>query len=505
MLRVRSANVWHIRKPRIVNSISSSLRPFHQPTVGQPEPAADVVFWTPETKENWLIEEYITFHEIAYKSWIGITAWSLFWWLIWCNFIMYFSLIMVSAERESTKLNLPIHLGIAQTGSVAEIYQQVIKAREYLEEVCYRRILDSRKYLVDIQQYFKGYAFAVVLSCLTYNFYMGQQVGLKEQQNLILSAKRLLRRRGFAWHALALGYAYVLHGTVEAYYDTYILTPQLRGLSLQGENKRDLFSAYGGKGLALNRIMKEGDADEIHYDIQSNELLCALAKQVAMHRTVRPVRTSIVPVQSALFTSNWGFKYRSGKLNDHIPERCWFREPHIAVAYQTALRTQGEQEKKDEAKRQRQQERKAKQVKREASTGTKKPEQKKEAGYNDYQNDKDAQAAQQARQKFQVGKCFGGSNKEDRFLKAARLEINKAVVARLGVVDLLVGVNTVTEKVKSADSYLDSMLTSLEYLSLIGKFTENRRHIEIVKCQAKQNHEQYCLCNYYPYYAGYFA
>merc|ERR1712173_92506 len=225
-----------------------------------------------------------------------------------------------------------------------------------------------------------------------------------------------------------------------------------RGLSLSNDSKRELFSAYGGKGLALNRIMKEGDeSDEIHYDIQSNPVLCALAKQVAMHKTVRPIRTSIMPVQSALFTSNWGFKYRSAKLNDDIPERCWFREPHTAVAYITAQRKQAEKDKKDAARRARQAERQAERQKQ--MTVLPKRESKPKEAKNNAKGDQ--QGARKSQQKFQVGKCFGGSKKEERFLKAAQLEINKAVVARLGVVDLLVAVNNITEKITSSDSFMD--------------------------------------------------
>lgn len=494
MLRVRS--IYNTN--RVINRFNRSRRNFLA-TADVEEPPAPQRFFTPEIKTAWLNEELESFEHIANKSWLGIATWSAFWWIIWSNLLMFTSLIMLSDEKESTKVAIPNAIIDIDNRTVGDMFLELLRAREFLEELCYRKILAARENLVDTQNWFKLYGGLVVLSCWTYYLYMGHVLGLQQSENVILSFKRMLRRRGFIWTGLALGQIYVAYATVNLYYDTYIMTPQLRGLSVFNDSKREFFSAYGGKGLALGRLMKEADTGTV-YDILPNDMLAAYAERVAMHKSVDPLSTSVVPIRSALFTSNWGFKYRSARLNDDIPNRCWFRHRQFAMDYSAAHDQQVEKERKKV-------ERQVARLKRVSETEVKKiPLKSSNPPKSGNPQDSDEKApTDPVATKFQVGKCFGSSTKEERFLKAGQLEINKAIVARLRTVDLLVLMNNVTAKVKSAPTFVDSALKSLEYVSLLAQFHEQRHHITIMKDLAKLNHEENCLCNYYPYYGGYFA
>jgi len=485
ILKVRSI----ARKWQILNSTRPFVTAKELKKLEESEQAASSTYLTqPEVQRAWQVEEFLSFKLISERSWIGLFLWSSFWWLVWTKFIAFTFLILISAEKEASKVRIPDEMQITEHQSLASAFEQLHKTKRYLEAACYRKILSARERLLNAKRWFKMYAGIVVTSTLAYYFNMGWKLGLSNTENVKLSAKRLIRRRNVAWHLLAYGYCYVLYANVVAFYDTYILTPQFRGLADHTEKRREFASAYGGKGIALDRIMQNRKNTESK-DEDSGKL-GHLATQVAMHSFVPDMKREVYPVRSPLFMMNLGIKYRTPERNDQIPARCWFRSEELLHSYYDAF----EKQRLKELKRKQRAERT-----KQTQTGTteKKAQSKKGSSSNSAQG--------QIQPKFQVGKCFGAYSAEERFLKASQLNINTALLQRLKAVDLLVMVNHVTDKVRQDDiSSFKRISLATEYFNLLPKFLEQTDFITSPERNAACNGEDNCLCNYFAYFGGYF-
>jgi len=443
----------------------------------------------------WMNEELLTFHMISSKSWSGILAWSSLTWILWSNFLLFIALILITDEKENSQIDIPSEITSVIGLTIHDMFVQVIKTRQFLEEKCYLKILNSRSELLEIKEWFKIYATMLFCCTFAYNFKMGHMLGLSLSQNTILSFKRLLRRRGFFWHGFALGYISLVFATVNAYYDTFIMTPQLRGLAAFDNSGRDLFSAYGAKGMALMRIMSKYVPDDESYPVLPDEKLMNLAEKVALHTKVEKITRSLVPVESPLFINNWGLKYRSADFHDDIPQRCWFTNPQLAGEYALLLTKQAEKERKKS-------ERKA--IKAKSASNIRIPKNTASSKKLANSENQGNQKAEPAR-KFQVGKCFGSCSKDERFLKASNLEINKAIVARVKTVEMLGQINNITRQIKESNSLGVSFAKSLDYLKIIGQFRDVKNHIKSMEDHVTTNDNEFCLCHYYPFYGGYFA
>lgn len=454
-------------------------------------------FFTSKVKQAWMNEELLTFHMISSKWWSGILAWSSFSWIIWSNFLLFIALILITDEKENSKIFIPPEITSVKGSTVHDMMLQVMKTREFLEEQCYNKILTSRQQLLDAKEWFKMYSLGLLSCCFLYNFQMGSMLGLSPGQNAILSFKRLLRRRGFFWHGFALGYVYLAFATVYAYYDTYIMTPQIRGLSAFDSSGRDLISAYGGKGLALMRIISQYVPNDTSYPILDDEKLLLLAEKVALHTKVEKITTSLLPIRSPLFTNNWGLKYRSAEFNDEIPQRCWFKNPELAGDYAVVATKQVEKDRKKL-------ERKAIRAKSSENIKISKTSQKPKK-INTGRPAEEGNSKAEEPSRFQVGKSFGSCTKDERFLKASTLEINKALIARLKIVEMLAAMNNITREIRESNSAMVSFGKVFDYLTIVGQFRELKQHIKGIEDHVTTNDNEFCLCHYYPFYGGYFA
>jgi len=445
----------------------------------------------PEVKTAWLAEEEFSFVHISQASWIGLSLWSGFCWFLWTTLLFFASLILVSEQKESDRIDIPEHIQLLNDNTLSSMFKRLVHSRDFLEEMCYRKILAARLLLIETKRWFSAYAVGVILLTWNYYFFMGHQLGLPQSQNALLSFKRLIRRRGFAWHALAFGYFYVAYATINVFYDTYIMTPQFRGLSHFSEKRRELFSAYGGKGLALSRVLNNSTVLT-----PKEEELYRLAKDVAMHNYVPPLTTSIEPVRSPIFSHNWGLKYRSAQHHDDIPTRCWFNNEELFQQY-----NKSHEKMSETVKRKMERMARRKQILEE-----RKLLEKAKPNTTNERNKKVPQSTPSTPPpvKFQIGKSFGASKKDERFLRASQLQINKAMLARLKTIDLLILVNGITDKVSNAENFVEGFVRTLDYLSLFSKFNEQRHFITSINRKPEWNQEENCLCNYYPYYGGYF-
>lgn len=485
ILKVRSI----ARKWQILNSTRPFVTAKELKTLEESQETVTSSYLTkPEVQRAWQVEEFLSFKHISESSWIGLFLWSSFWWAVWANFIAFVFLICISAEKEASKVRIPNAMQVTAHQSLASAFEHLHKTKRYLEGACYKRILSARENLLNAKRWFNIYAGIVVTSTLAYYLQMGRKLGLSNMENVKLSIKRLIRRRNVAWHLLAYGYCYVVYANVNAFYDTYILTPQFRGLADHTGKRRELTSAYGGKGIALGRIMQ--NRKNIVSKDEDSAKLGELATQVALHSFVPEMKTEVYPVRSPLFTGNWGFKYRTPEKNDQIPARCWFRSAELLHSYNDVF---DKQRLKEQKRKQRAE--KTKQI--QTGTSEKKAQTKKGSSSSSAQG--------HVQPKFQVGKCFGAYSADERFLKASQLNINTALLHRLKAVDLLVMVNHVTDKVLQDDiSSFKRVSLATEYLNLLPKFLQQTNFITSPERNAACNGEDNCLCNYFAYFGGYF-
>lgn len=361
-------------------------------------------------------------------------------------------------------------------------YNQI---RAEIEKECYRRIIESRKHLEESFERFKN--LIIGASSISFGYYLvsGHYLGISPITNFELSTKRLLHRKSALWSCACAGYIVITLRSIQYFYETYILSPKFRAMSLLHEEqspelKRKFMTAYGGRGMALQRLINNEDFDD--------DELFELARQVAFHKKPQDLDLDIRLIKSRLFKWGYGLQIRTELKCDQMPQHCWFHTLENIKKFQTLLEEQKVKSFKETLRKIKEAERKQLQEKlkppRQSVAQTKESGEIKEDKFH-----------------FAVGMAYGSEPSwNSRFLKASNAELLKAAGIRLKVLQLsqkTLEIQNMLENESWMQIFRSTLKTLKEFINCRTVFT-NQKYL------VKNCREQHCLCDYYPYYVGLF-
>jgi len=424
------------------------------------------------------------------------------WWiqLAWSALTFYFAFLVTTFvylvlltkkieddERYSHVGNVFFAL-IQKYGELVTVTDEYFKLRDKVEEKCFKEILDARKDLVEVSNWKYAAPMAALIGTFSYYYAMGNKIGLPVSLNVQLSTQRLLRRRGLLWHVLLLIKFCASASAINYYYRCYIMGPENRSLhSIPDDNPRlktRLMSAYGGRGLALQRLYS---TQHISPDAGSLEL----ARQVALHRCGNEgIEADAELIFNQAFYGGVGMRFRNKDNNDDMPKHCYFTSvENLTNAIDKSVKVDNKNAKKKERAKQVQARKSKDQVEKEKLARAKAMMDAMEAKSED-------NGAH-----FGIGKAYASYKWEERLVKATSANLTRAMLDRLEVLQLL---SNITKANASAKKSLVTASTINSYLTSLGKY---RRTYSIMTSTAdlvERNYEQHCLCSYYPFYVGLF-
>jgi len=422
---------------------------------------------------HWLAAELQLFKRADDIPLPAILAWSAFMFYVMSTLLSFVFLIWITEKIENEELTEDA-LAIYRSRYSDQQLSGFHGHRDMLEINCFSDILAARADLVEAFRYYKAWVAGILSGTFGYYLFMGKKLGIAGPTNLTLGLKRLCRRRGFAWNTVLIGYFCLNMSSLNYYYVSYILGPKYRALSLMPDDyggiKRKFMSAYGGRGLALHRILADKDV--------KNEKVLELARQVAFHADEHHIDQGgeIKLAKSHVFKGGYGFQYRAPKACDGMPEHCWFKNIDEVKNYVEAIKIVAKRMQKNQPKKH-----------EENKNAKKQPEEQPGAQHENF--------------RLGIGMAYGANDDwETRFIKASHNELAKASLERLEVLQLLSKVHRITKEYSQKPLY-----SSLyEYSHSLRPFKKTLNKLYSVKYYVEGNHEKYCLCHYYPYYVGAF-
>ena len=315
---------------------------------------------------------------------------------------------------------------------------------------------------------------------------MGSKLDLPVKLNAKLSARRLLRRRGILWHILLLIQFCSWSSAINYYYRCYIMGPENRSLhSIPDDNRRlkaRLISAYGGRGLALQRLFST--------DHVTQEKSLRLAEQVALHKNGNEGREADMEVIfNPVFYGGVGLRFRNANNSDNIPEKCYFTS---AQNLREIIASSKRIDRKKQIKKKKAEEAAAKKTEEQIE---KEREAKLKALLDKMEDDKSDRGCH-----FGIGKAFANSKYEERLVKATSSNLTKAMLDRLEVLQLLAAIATANDQ--SKQGFSGKVVSS--YIKGLSKFNKSYPIMTRTADLAENNYERHCLCTYFPFYVGFF-
>jgi len=442
--------------------------------------------------EHWIRHELKQFKKTVHGSqWYVQLLWSIFtfyWAFIFTTFV-YLTLLTKKIEdyEKFTPVGNIFFSLIQKYGQLVTVTDEYYKLRDKIERKCFKEIIDARNDLIDVTVAKKYASALAIIGTFSYYLAMGEKLGLYPLINVQLSLRRLLRRRGLLWHLLLLIQFCSSTSALNYYYRCYIMSPENRALhSIPDDNPRlktRLMSAYGGKGLALQRLYST------EHVMESSSL--DLAREVALHKDCnKGLEGDLEFISNRAFYGGVGLRFRNKNNTDNIPEHCYFSsadnlkliiEKSCKVDEQNASKK--ERVKRIQAKKSKEQLDKEKRERARAILD-------KMEGENE---DKGAH--------FGIGKAYASHPWESRLVKATSANLTRAMLDRLEVLQLLSSITVANTRAKQSSF---STATVGAYITSLNKFRRSYPIMTDTIDLVEQNYEQHCLCSYFPFYIGFF-
>jgi len=443
--------------------------------------------------EHWVKHEFRQFKR-TFKGtewWIQL-AWSTV--TFYCAFLVttFIYLVLLTKKIEDDERNS--HVGniffslIQKYGELVTVTDEYYKLRDKVEHKCFKEILDARNDLVEVSNWKNAAPIAALMSTFSYYYAMGNKVGLPVSLNVQLSAQRLLRRRGLLWHVLLLLKFCSSASAINYYYRCYIMGPENRSLhSIPDDNPRlkaRLMSAYGGRGLALQRLYS---TQHISPDASSLEL----ARQVALHQCGNEgIEADAELIFNPAFYGGVGFRFRNQDNDDNMPGHCYFTSvDNLTKVIEKSVKVDNKNAKKKERAKQKQARESKEQKEKENLARAKALIDALEAKNEDHGAH------------FGIGKAYASYPWEERLVKATSSNLTRAMLDRLDVLQLL---STITKANANAKESLVSTSTINSYMMSLGKYRRTYSIMTNTADLVERNYETHCLCSYFPFYVGLF-
>ena len=316
-----------------------------------------------------------------------------------------------------------------------------------------------------------------------YYLALGRYLGMSPSQCVTTCLKRLARRRGILWHLLLAISFSGASSALNYYYRCYIMPPKYRVLhSIPDDNrqlKTRLISAYGGRGLALQRLYSAENVTDGNF-VEN-------AENVALHYECCEIKQEIDLVFSHVFYGGVGFKFRNKHNTDGIPEECFFNS---VDNLNNCIQLSNKVDSKYERKRTKEATRRARLT----------PEQRDKENKAQAKKLLDQLNAEDEKEDchFGIGKAYGGNKWEERLVKATSSSLTKSMSERLEVLQMLAKIQTANDRATFSTHTLASYFGCFLLYESTWPLMTSVRHL------VTKNEERHCLCSYYPYYVGLF-